>query len=233
MIDFEPLYTTPTVEAVGRFLERHYALATPLRSVLLSRGLNDVYLIETENSESCIFRLSGLRARGAADVATETGFLAHLDRCGVAVAAAIPARTDALFVRGRAGEGMREAVLFRALKGRAPEPASAADARANGATLAAIHKPPRRFAPPRRAFGSTSIICCADRSRACSPAGSSRTKPGARGSKPWPPARAQPSKPQAISRGRIVMEIATASTPGSARTGKPPSSTSTTAVRAF
>lgn len=43
------------------------------------------------------------------------------------------------FLRGGSPEGVREGVLFRALEGRAPDAARAADARANGVTLAMLH----------------------------------------------------------------------------------------------
>jgi Ser/Thr protein kinase RdoA (MazF antagonist) len=106
---------------------------------MLNRGFNDTYLVITAISERYVFRLSHHRARGVADVRTETDFMAHLDRSGVPIAAPVQARDGALFVRGWSPEGVREGVLFRALEGRAPNAASAADARANGVTLAMLH----------------------------------------------------------------------------------------------
>lgn len=106
---------------------------------MLNRGFNDVYLVVTASSERYVFRLSHHRARGAADVRTETEFMAHLARTGVPVASPVQARDGELFVRGRSTEGVREGVLFRALEGRAPDAASITDARANGITLAMLH----------------------------------------------------------------------------------------------
>jgi Ser/Thr protein kinase RdoA (MazF antagonist) len=106
---------------------------------MLHRGLNDVYLVTTATGARYVFRLSHHRARGAADVRTETAFLAHLSRSGVPVAAPIPTRDGALFLQGKAPEGYRDGVLFHALDGRAPNAVSAADARANGVTLALVH----------------------------------------------------------------------------------------------
>src|SRR5689334_25408469 len=91
---------------------------------MLNRGFNDTYLLTPATGERYVFRLSHQRARGAADVKTETDFIAHLARSGVPVAAAVPTRDGALFVRGAAPEGVREGVLFRALDGRAPEATS-------------------------------------------------------------------------------------------------------------
>jgi Ser/Thr protein kinase RdoA (MazF antagonist) len=86
-----------------------------------------------------VFRLSHHRARGIADVRTETDFMVHLLQSGVPVAAPVQARDGNLFVRGLSPEGVREGVLFRALDGRTPDAASTADARANGMTLARMH----------------------------------------------------------------------------------------------
>ncbi|MGC2778734.1 MAG: phosphotransferase [Bradyrhizobium sp.] len=139
MLDFEPIYTTTTAETIARFVAEHYVLPEPLDCRMVNRGFNDVYLIVAATGDRYVFRLSHHRARGAADVRTETDFVAHLARCGVPVAAAVQARDGALYVRGRAAEGLREGVLFHALDGRAPEVASLADARANGVTLARVH----------------------------------------------------------------------------------------------
>jgi Ser/Thr protein kinase RdoA (MazF antagonist) len=139
LVDFEPLYTTSRADAVAQFVAEHYALALPLDCRMLNRGFNDVYRLVAATGERYVFRLSHHRARGAADVRTETDFLAHLARSGVPVAAPVPTREGALFVRGQSPEGVREGVLFRALDGRAVDVASIADARANGVTLARLH----------------------------------------------------------------------------------------------
>ncbi|EJC79869.1 putative homoserine kinase type II (protein kinase fold) [Rhizobium leguminosarum bv. trifolii WSM2297] len=147
MLDFDPLYSTPRVEAVERFIDAHYSLAGPVSCRLLQRGLNDVYLIVGSNAERYVFRLSHRRARGPADVKTETAFLTHLAQSGVPVAAPIPTREGALFLRGSAPEGAREGVLFRALDGRKPQPTDAGDALANGKTLALLHNAAETFSP--------------------------------------------------------------------------------------
>jgi Ser/Thr protein kinase RdoA (MazF antagonist) len=139
LADFEPLYTTCRAETIARFVTEHYALALPLTCQMLNRGFNDIYLISTAANERYVFRLSHHRARGVADVKTETDFMAHLDRSGVPIAAPVRTREGALFVRGSSPEGVREGVLFHALEGRSPDPTSTTDARANGVTLAMLH----------------------------------------------------------------------------------------------
>lgn len=115
---------------------------------MLNRGFNDVYLVVAATGERYVFRLSHHRARGAADVRTETDFMAHLLRSGVPVAAVVAARDGNLFVHARSPEGLREGVLFRALDGRAPDAASMADARANGITLAMLHNAAESYRAP-------------------------------------------------------------------------------------
>jgi Ser/Thr protein kinase RdoA (MazF antagonist) len=140
-----PLYSTLKESAVARLLADRYNLALPLECRLLNRGFNDVYRAVAATGERRIFRLSHHRARGAADVATETAFLAHLDLAGVPVAAPVATREGALHMRARSAEGEREGVLFRDLGGRAPDMTSAADARANGVTLAKMHEAAKSF----------------------------------------------------------------------------------------
>jgi Ser/Thr protein kinase RdoA (MazF antagonist) len=139
VVDLEPLYTTIGAASVAEFVADHYALPRPLDCRMLNRGFNDVYLVVAADGARYVVRLSHHRVRGAADAGTETDFLKHLAQAGVPVAVPVPARDGALYVRAAAPEGVREGVLFHALDGRAPEAASAADARANGVTLARLH----------------------------------------------------------------------------------------------
>ncbi|CCD90538.1 putative Phosphotransferase enzyme family [Bradyrhizobium sp. ORS 375] len=147
MPELEPIYTTTGAESIGRFVAARYALPEPLACRLMNRGFNDVYLITSASGARYVFRLSHHRARGPADVRTETDFLAHLARCGVPVAAAVPARDGTLFAHGEAAEGVRDGVLFHAIEGRTPDVASQSDARANGVTLARLHDAAMSYRP--------------------------------------------------------------------------------------
>ncbi|MBX5197593.1 phosphotransferase [Rhizobium sp. NZLR10] len=147
MLDFDPLYSTPRIEAVKQFIDQHYSLAGPVSCRMLQRGLNDVYLVVGSNGERYVFRLSHQRARGPADVRTETAFLTHLTQSAVPVAAPIPTRDGALSLQGYAPEGAREGVLFREIEGRKPQAADAGDAAANGKTLALMHNAAETFSP--------------------------------------------------------------------------------------
>ncbi|AVC48737.1 phosphotransferase enzyme family protein [Rhizobium leguminosarum bv. viciae] len=160
MLDFDPLYSTPQVAAIEQFIDQHYPLAGPVSCRMLQSGLNDVYLALGSNGERYVFRLSHRRARGPADVKTETAFLTHLAQSGVPVAAAVPTREGSLFVQGQAPEGARQAVLFRAIEGRKPDTTDAGDARANGKTLALMHNAAETFQPTERSIGLISNTCC-------------------------------------------------------------------------
>jgi Ser/Thr protein kinase RdoA (MazF antagonist) len=134
------LYSTPLAEAVADFISTHYDLPGSIECKLLRRGWNDTFEVRTKGGERFVFRISKRRARGDADVASETAFLAYLDGEGIPVAAAIPARDGSLFTSIFFPEGQRPAVLFRFAEGRPSQAgSSAADARANGVTLARMH----------------------------------------------------------------------------------------------
>ena len=134
------LYSTPRADAVARYVASRYALAEPIECTFLQRGFNDSYAVRSADGQRAVLRLSSLRARGEADVASETAFIAWLDRAGIPVAAPVPARDGTLFGAVDLPEGPRPAVLFRHAGGRAVEWESAADARANGVTLARLHR---------------------------------------------------------------------------------------------
>src|SRR6266700_1473970 len=141
------LYSTPLAGAVADFVSTHYDLPGSIECKLLLRGWNDTFEIRTKDGERFIFRISKRRARGDADVASETAFLAYLDSEGIPVAAAVPVRDGSLFTSAFFPEGRRPAVLFRYAEGRPSRArSSAADARANGMTLARIHDAAGGFA---------------------------------------------------------------------------------------
>jgi Ser/Thr protein kinase RdoA (MazF antagonist) len=144
---FPVVYSTPRADAVADFVSTHYDLSGSIECKLLHRGFNDTFEVRTKDGERFIFRVSTRRARGDADVASETAFLAYLDGMSIPVAAAVALRDGSLFTSAFFPEGRRPAVLFRHAEGR-PSKArgSAADARANGVTLARIHDAAKGFA---------------------------------------------------------------------------------------
>jgi Ser/Thr protein kinase RdoA (MazF antagonist) len=134
------MYSTPRADAVARHVASRYALPGPLDCSLLHRGFNDSFEVRSNDGQRAVLRLSSWRARGEADVASETAFVAYLDQAGIPVAAPVPATNGTLFGAAQLPEGRRPAVLFRYAEGRTPLWDSTADARANGVTLARIHR---------------------------------------------------------------------------------------------
>ncbi len=141
------VYATPSAQAIAELVAASYALPAPITSVFLKRGFNDLFEVTAADGQRFVLRLSGRRARGEADVATETAFVDFLDRQSVPVAAPISANHGGLFVHASMPEGPRPAVLFRFLEGRAPR-ANMQDARAQGVTLASIHTAAETFVAP-------------------------------------------------------------------------------------
>jgi Ser/Thr protein kinase RdoA (MazF antagonist) len=134
------VYSMPSAAAVADFVSTHYDLPGSIDCRLLYRGWNDIFDVRTKNGKRFVFRISKRRARGDADVASETEFLAYLDGQGIPVAAAVPMRDGSLFTSAVFPEGERPAVLFHYADGRPSRATSSiGDARANGATLARMH----------------------------------------------------------------------------------------------
>lgn len=79
-MDYLPVvYSTPSAAAVADFVSTHYDLSNAIECKLLYRGWNDIFEVRTDDEARFIFRISKRRARGDADVASETAFLAYLD----------------------------------------------------------------------------------------------------------------------------------------------------------
>jgi Ser/Thr protein kinase RdoA (MazF antagonist) len=138
-------YATASADAVAAFVAAHFDVQGPIKCALLNRGFNDIYRVDTATGERFVLRLSGRRARGPADVATETVFLAHLAAEGVPVASPVPTRDGALFAMAVLPDGPRAAVLFRYAEGRRPELDAPEDAHIQGVTLARLHLAADKF----------------------------------------------------------------------------------------
>ncbi len=138
-------YATPTADAVAELIAGHYDLPLPLDCGLLNRGFNDVFAVRAGDGRRYVLRLSGRPARGVADIAAETRFLAWLDAAGVPVAAALPTRDGELFTGAELPQGPRPAVLFHHAEGRNPAIDAPEDAKAQGVTLARLHTAAESF----------------------------------------------------------------------------------------
>jgi hypothetical protein len=91
------VYSMPSAAAVADFVSTHYDLPESIDCRLLYSGWNDIFDVRTKDGKRFVFRISKRRARGDADVASKTEFLAYLDGQGILVAAAVPMRAGSLF----------------------------------------------------------------------------------------------------------------------------------------
>jgi Ser/Thr protein kinase RdoA (MazF antagonist) len=115
----EVAYSTVAPTAVVRVAEQAYAIGPVTGCRLLHRGFNDVYELECEGT-TYFGRVSVYRARGRANVAYETAFMAHLNRIGVDVATPVAARDGSLWTELEAPDGRRPFVLFERVTGELP-----------------------------------------------------------------------------------------------------------------
>jgi Ser/Thr protein kinase RdoA (MazF antagonist) len=126
-----------------------YDLPHPVQCELLTRGMNDVYLIRCDGTTyaSRVWR-TGFRSE--ADVDYETQFLKFLDEAGVPVPAPIPTRDGTLYIPLDAPEGRRHLSLFRWADGAPfadnPNPEMA---KRLGVMFGRLHLIAKDFAPTR------------------------------------------------------------------------------------
>lgn len=88
-----------------------YNIGTPTKSRFVANGLNDTYMVETENGPF-ILRIYKHQWRSESDIRFELDLLLHLNRCGIPVSHLIPSRDGQWLTEIEAPEGMRYAVLF-------------------------------------------------------------------------------------------------------------------------
>ncbi len=139
-------------KALGERIKDHYGLAEPFRCELLTRGMNDVYLVRAAGKK---FAARAWRAnwRSEANVTYELSFLLHLKDAGVEVVIPVHAPDGSLHFALEAPEGQRFVALFQWADG-VPygEDPDVETARRLGGMIAAVHNAGASFAPaaPRR-----------------------------------------------------------------------------------
>jgi Ser/Thr protein kinase RdoA (MazF antagonist) len=146
------VYSTPDAGAVASCVARAYPIGPVRDCRLLNRGYNDSFEVVTDDGRRYVARFGGRRLRGADNVGHETAFLAHLAAEGVPVAAPVAAASGALWTMAGLPEGERSVVLFGWIEGHSPRAGSFDDARAQGATLALVHRAGIGFAGPESRF---------------------------------------------------------------------------------
>ncbi|MCH8112775.1 MAG: phosphotransferase [Proteobacteria bacterium] len=142
-------------KALGERIKDHYGLAEPFRCELLTRGMNDVYLVRAAGKK---FAARAWRAnwRSEANVTYELSFLLHLKEAGVDVVIPVRVPDGSLHFSVEAPEGQRFVALFQWADG-VPygEDPDAETARRLGGMIAAVHKAGTSFAPAERRHVAT------------------------------------------------------------------------------
>ena len=133
--------------SLEKAVEALYRLDAPLRCRLVSRGMNDTYLLTAGGQR---FALKVARAEHTdAAFAFEPAFIAHLDRVGFAVPAPLATHDGRPFFSVDAPEGPRQIMVTRWLGGTLLNHTTTPEqARQLGTWLARIHQAAASFKPP-------------------------------------------------------------------------------------
>ena len=98
-------------DALGEEIRRRWDLSAPFRCELITRGMNDVYLVKS-GTDRFAARVWRADKHTADKVTWELDYLAHLKNKGVPVIAAVPDTSGALSFGIDAPEGSRRVCLF-------------------------------------------------------------------------------------------------------------------------
>lgn len=117
-----------------------YDIDSPTACKLLNRGLNDTYLVQT-NDTAYILRVYRAGWRSLSDILYELEVLLHLKRAGVSVSLPLPRKDGDLTSVVPAPEGLRYIVLFTYAQGKEPayESAEETESYRYGNVAAKIH----------------------------------------------------------------------------------------------
>ncbi len=151
----EPLLITHSVmdaRAVAAVLWQHWDLPSAPYAELLTRGMNDVYLVRAGGTQYAA-RAWRANRNSEDDVAYELGMLEHLDAAGLSVANPVASKGGVRFVPLEAPEGQRFLALFRWADGTPfGDNPDTRTARRIGVLFAKIHKAAADFAPSKRRY---------------------------------------------------------------------------------
>jgi Ser/Thr protein kinase RdoA (MazF antagonist) len=139
------VHSVVDASALGVEIKAHWGLAEPFRCELLTRGMNDVYLVRSRG-ERYAARVWRAGRQSGPKVTWELEYLRHLKRKAMPVIAAVPNRQGELSFAVEAPEGERQVCLFEWADGWPfaddPKPAMAARI---GAAVARMHIEGRDF----------------------------------------------------------------------------------------
>lgn len=140
---FPVTHSVLSADALLQEVSMHYTIEQPIECRLLSRKMNDVYLIVTARGPY-ILRVYRTPWRSREEILYELDFLQFLDRQGVTVAKPLPRRDGKITDSLSAPEGHRNIVLFTYAVGR-PLQLNEVDSHDFGMVIALMHNAADHF----------------------------------------------------------------------------------------
>jgi Ser/Thr protein kinase RdoA (MazF antagonist) len=131
-------YSTLASDAIGRQIGLEYGFENDTECSLWHRGVSDTYLLSASGRRFAL-RISRANWRTQEAISTELDLLEHLRTRGANVTTPIVRRDGRCMTEVRAPEGIRIAVLFPWVPGRAPKRGEAEQARLYGKLVAEMH----------------------------------------------------------------------------------------------
>jgi Ser/Thr protein kinase RdoA (MazF antagonist) len=156
------IHSIPSGEALIENVLCHYLIATPLSCGLYKRGLNDTYLVETQQ-DRYILRVYRRGWRTKQEIDFELELLAFLHEHNSPVAYAIARKDGGFTVELAAPEGTRYAAVFSYAPGKAvDEKLNTKQSRRLGEVLATLHEVTNNFKShfSRPALNSKYLLDC-------------------------------------------------------------------------
>lgn len=132
------VYSTLATEGMRNLVIEHYQLDDSLECELYARGFSDTYLLSAQEGRFAL-RVYRSQWRTRSAILAELSALRHLASKGIQVPLPVPRTDDRWITDINAPEGLRPAVLFHWLPGKALEYSSSKHARLYGELLARVH----------------------------------------------------------------------------------------------
>lgn len=126
-------------DALRSYIFTNYDIGRPTLCAPFPPGINDSYLVRTDERKTYILSVYRAQWRTLADIHFELDALRYVAAAGLPVSVPIAQRDGAFTQTLRAPEGDRQAILFTFALGKPPDRGSPEYYRAHGRALAKIH----------------------------------------------------------------------------------------------
>ncbi|MFD0677554.1 MULTISPECIES: phosphotransferase [unclassified Paenibacillus] len=136
-------------EELFNTISKLYNIGTPISSRFVMNGLNDTYIVET-NQGAFVLRIYKHQWRSESDIHYELDFLVHLHHHGIPVSTPIPRLDGGWLTELEAPEGLRYAVLFTFAHGKTK--VDVQTSRIFGRSVALLHRAADEYMPLHSRF---------------------------------------------------------------------------------